>query len=191
MELLESAVNFCPPSTGSGSSQSSVEEILSTLHGARDKHIFRILATITHPNHSMQARARAFEELPKRTKSLGKFVSGWIRDLVRRCAMSNFLNDEIVKQCALLANECFKENDVPSTAALLTCVKLAIEIFPSLGATEETFSTLTDLFANCRKEPTPRIKQELERYNIVSALSSILSMSSSAKPTVVVSAKKL
>lgn len=187
MELLEAVASMC---TQHPASSPTSDDVLTSFHGARDKHIFRILATITDPVHTMQARARALDELPKRTKSLGNGVSEWIRDVVKKCAMSDFLNYEIVNHCAMLAQECFKENDVSSTAAFLTTVKTAVEIFPALGASDETFVTLTELFADCRVESNKDVKAELESFGVVTGLSSILSIASTAQPMIVVSTDK-
>lgn len=187
MELLEVAASLTSPIATNISSAPTIEDVLTSFHGARDKHIFRILAAIANPNHTMQARIRALDELPKRTKSLGNGVSDWIRDLVKRCSMSDFLNAEIINHCVLLAQECFKQDNVPCTAVMLSCVKTAVEIFPSLGATDETFVTLTELFADCRQESKADIKNELEAYDVITSLSSILSLASTAKPKIVVS----
>jgi hypothetical protein len=187
MELLEATASLCPTVNPATGSTLSTHDVLATLHGARDKHIFRILATITDPTHTVQARIRALDELPKRTKALGNTVSDWIRGVVKRCAMSDFLNCEVINHCVLLAQECFKENDVSSCAILLTCVQTAVAIFPPLGAFEETFTTLTEIFADCRLEKNVDIKNTMDSFGIVTSLSSILSIASSAKSTIVVS----
>ena len=60
MEKLKTLVALVPPQSG------SVGEILE-LHSARDKHIFRILSSLTDPKHGVSTRIRALDELPKRT----------------------------------------------------------------------------------------------------------------------------
>lgn len=177
-ELLESIASLC----GSPNTEMPVHEILSTLHSAKDKHIFRILATITDANHTMKARSRALDELPKRTASLGNSVSEWIRHLVKRCAMSDFMNSETTHHCVLLASESFKDNDVPSLSVFLSTIKIAVENFPALGAKDDTFLTLTDLFSDCRLESSNKIKSELQSYGAVTCLSSILSIAATARP---------
>jgi hypothetical protein len=49
MELLEVAASLSSPVIPNYASVLLTEDVLSTFHGARDKHIFRILATITDP----------------------------------------------------------------------------------------------------------------------------------------------
>ena len=177
MEVLESIAKLTAPvDTGA---KTSMQDVLQDFHSARDKHIFRLLSTIANPNHSAKARARALEELPKRTKPLGDAVSQWVKTLVRRCAMGNSLNSEVVRHCVLLAQECFRDGDVPACEALLATVKTAVDIFPALGSTGETYSTLTELFSECR-EAKGEIKKELQASSIVTVLSSILSSTPSA-----------
>jgi len=183
MELLEILATLTAPVLDSKMSQA---DVLEAFHSARDKHIFRILATVANPSHTMQARSRALDELPKRTKSLGDAVSVWVKNLVRRCAMGDFINVDVVSHCVLLAQECFFENDIPACASLLACVKTASTTFPSLCATKKTFVTLTELFSECRSVSDSEKKKEIEESGIVTALSSILSaaapnMTSSSK----------
>ena len=170
VELLESISTMTAPQVGK-----SAADVLELFHGARDKHIFRILATICDPTHSTKARMRALDELPKRTKSLSDDVSSWVKNLVRRCAMGSTLNAEVVGHCVLLAQECFREDDIPSCAAFLSCVKTACEAFPPLCSSAETFTTLTELFSETLAVEDPELKREVEESGIVTALSAILS----------------
>lgn len=116
------------PSSGSSSSPSDIQPVLEKLHTARDKHIFRILTTIASPDHSASARKRAFDEIPKRTKSLGDTAAAWVKSLARRCAMGYFLNVKIVNRCILLTQECFHEDHIQECADFLSCVKTALDI---------------------------------------------------------------
>ena len=179
MEILESIAKMTAPvDTGS---KASLQKVLQALHGARDKHIFRFLSTITSPDHSGTARARALEELPKRTRSLGDGVAPWVKNLVKRCAMGSSLNCEIVRHCVLLAHECFRNDDVSACGAFLATVKIAVDVFPALGSHVETYSTLTELFSECRAAKGD-IKKELINLGIVTVLSSILSAITAANP---------
>lgn len=88
MEKLELVASLSAPlpenkSPSSGSS-ADLESILKKVHSAKDKHIFRILSTISSPAHSPSARLRAFDELPKRTKGLGNAAQSWIKTLAKR-----------------------------------------------------------------------------------------------------------
>jgi hypothetical protein len=148
---------------------------LEAFHGIRDKHVFNILATITDPTHSPKARARALEDLPKRTKSLGDAVSLWVKNLARRCVMGDFVNAEIVNHCVLLAQECFAEGDIPACTALLSPVKLVADIFPALCAVPKTFTTLTEVFSECRNATDAEAKREIQETSIITTLSSIMS----------------
>jgi hypothetical protein len=179
MGILEIVASLTAPVSGSGSKT----DVLKAFHGARDKHIFRILGTITNPAHSTSARGRALDELPKRTKTLGDPVSNWVKNLVRRCAMGDFLNVEVVNHCVLIAQECFFENDVPACGALLACIKIASSTFPALCGTKKTFTNLTELFSECRTVASSEIKKEVQESGIVTCLSSTLS---AAAPTRVV-----
>jgi hypothetical protein len=176
MERLEIVATLTAPILGS----SDIRPVLEKLHTARDKHIFRILATISNPDHSASARVRAFDELPKRTKSLGDSTSAWVKMLARRCAMGNFLNVEIINDCILLAQECFRGGHIPECAEFLTCVRTAVEIYPALGGTKEGFGTLMELFGECRAGSSSKTKKIIEEYDVVTTLSSILAAAAPA-----------
>jgi len=171
MEKLELVASFTAPSTGANA---EISPILEKLHNARDNHIFRVLATIANPSHSSSARDRAFDELPKRTKSLGDQTASWVKTLARRCAMGNFLNVEIIHHSILLAQECFGEGNLQSCMHLLSSVRLAAKIFPSLCATKEEFGTLLELFSECRAVSSSKSKTGVENSRIITALSGIL-----------------
>lgn len=171
MERLESVANLSAPL--SGSSSFDISDVLEKLHTARDKHIFRILATIASPDHSASARIRAFDELPKRTKSLGDTTAAWVKTLARRCAMGHFVNAEVVHHCIILAQECFDQGEVAESAEFLACVKTFVDIYPSLGAGEEGFKSLQELFTDCRAK-TGKEKKVVEEFNMITTLSAIL-----------------
>jgi hypothetical protein len=176
MERLEIVATLTAPLPGSV----DIQEVLEKLHNARDKHIFRILATISRSDHSASARVRAFDELPKRTKSLGDATAAWVKMMARRCAMSNFINVEIVNQCILLAQECFQGGHIPECAQFLTCVKTAVEIYPALGGTKEGFGTLMELFGECRAGSSSKTKKLIGEYDLVTILSAILAAAAPA-----------
>jgi hypothetical protein len=134
-ELLEAVARMA----GQPAAEAAVVE---ALHGARDKHIFRLLASISDPTHSVTAKTRALEELPKRCKSLGDAVADWVKTLVRLCAMGNSMNATVVRRCLELARDC-DNNDVSSR--LLAIVETACQIFPVLGV--GSFGILVQLFA--------------------------------------------
>ena len=175
MEKLEVvAALTAPASGGSSSSPSEIRPILDKLHNARDNHIFRVLATITSPRHSASARSRAFDELPKRTKSLGDQAATWIKTLARRCAMGQFMNGEIVHHSILLAQESFCEGNFQGCLHFLHCVKSASRFYPLLCSEKKDFGTLLELFSECRTTVISKIKDDLERSGMVTILSSIL-----------------
>lgn len=163
LDLLEKVASWTPLSTTPGERHPTLEQF----HTAKDKHIFRILSTIANPAHTPKARVRALEELPKRVKSLGDGVLTWVKGLVRRCAMGDFLNTEIVHHAILLAQECWHAEDYESCQKFLKPVRLASETFPQLCATQDSFSNLVELFAECRS-----VKQNTDQ--ITTTLSSIL-----------------
>jgi hypothetical protein len=124
MQILEQLAKLTSPIENP---KVSLDDVLVSFHGARDKHIFRILATIVDPSHTAEARRRAFEELPKRTKSLGDAVSDWVKNLVKRCAMGDSLNVDVVHACIRLAHGCVLINDIPACTAFLSSVKMCTE----------------------------------------------------------------
>ena len=178
MDLLHKVVALAPPA--SANDQSKVAE---AIHGARDKHIFRLLSTVVEPKQTSKARARALDELPKRTKSLGEATTLWIKNLVRRCSMGDFINVNIAAECARLAHECFGEQDIGACAALLASVKTIIDVFPSLGGLPETFANLTELFSECRAVTDKHIKKDVTQAGILTTLSSILAKVTPIRPS--------
>ena len=173
MEKLETVAQLSSPI----GSPSDLEEVLQSLHVARDKHIFRLLATIANPNHSASARARAFEDLPKRAKSLGNNTAAWVKKLARRCAMGGFVNQDSVSTCILLAQECFQEGDIDCTMVFLRAVKTAMDAFPRLATSKESFATLVELFGECQSSHIKH-KAQIEEARIVSLLGTILALAS-------------
>ncbi len=115
---------------------------LERFHKAKDKHIFRILSTIATPTHTTKARIRALDELPKRVKPLGDAVLTWVKGLVRRGSMGDFLNLEIVHHSILLAQECFREEDYPACERFLKWVQVAADAFPIICAQQDSFEPL-------------------------------------------------
>jgi hypothetical protein len=179
---LEKIASLSAPTSASASgSPADNRPILEKFHGARDKHIFRILATISSPTHSASARARAFDELPKRTKSLGEQTSTWVKMLARRCAMGNFLNVEVVNHCILLAQECFHAGDMDGCMSFLSCVKMTSEIFPAVCANKEGFGNLIELFSECQRSVSGKKRKSDERSEIITLLSSVLAAAAPAR----------
>jgi hypothetical protein len=52
IEMLELVAKMTAPADGT---KVSIEDVLRDFHGARDKHIFRILATIVDPAHTNES----------------------------------------------------------------------------------------------------------------------------------------
>lgn len=132
-----------------------------------------MLASISSPTHSLSARARALEDLPKRTKSLGSSASSWVKCLARRCAMGHFLCVETVLHCTLLAQEALHEKDLKVCMAFLECVKVAVNVYPSLGGTEEGYETLIELLGECRGQKSEDL-ENVKNCGILTILSGIL-----------------
>lgn len=181
VDMLEAVAALAAPPLTSGASASDLPSILENLHGAPDKHIFRILATIANPTHTMAARVRAFEELPKRTKSLGDATCAWVKALARRCAMGDFLNKSIIQQCIAMAQECLRGDDIPAASAFLSCVKAASIVFPSLCGGREGFNQLIEMFMECRVVRSGKQKKEIDKCGIVTALCSILAAGAASR----------
>lgn len=149
--------------------------ILQSFHRAKDKNIFRILAAISNPSHSITSRNVAIDELPKKVKYMGEDTVRWVKTLVRRCAMGDFLNKEVVRHCILLADECFQEDDIESAKKFLDCVFLSAESFPDLCSTTECFGSLIELFVNCRMVTSNKLRRLISRFGVLSTLGAILS----------------
>lgn len=187
MERLEIVAKHSAPvapvkSPGKEKDANDLGAILKKVHGAKDKHIFRILSTIASPTHSPNARMRAFDELPKRTKGLGPGAQGWIRSLARRCAMGAFVNAEAIEHCIILSQECFESDDVRTAACFLEGVKLATTIFPQLGGTKEGFKNLAEYFDAARtSNPSAKVKRDMEKFGLVTSLSEILARSGKSR----------
>jgi hypothetical protein len=110
-------VTSLTPTSSTGSSSSSTananehkERILQQVHGARDRHLFRVLATIATPNHSVKSRIRAFDDLPKRAKncSFRPDSISWLKCCARRCAMGA-VNVDMTRHLVLLAQRSLEE----------------------------------------------------------------------------------
>jgi sister-chromatid-cohesion protein PDS5 len=174
---LEILASLIPPPSGV-----PLSDVLDTVHAARDKHIFRVLASISDPKHGPAARSRALDELPKRTSSLGDPVQFWVRMLVHRCAMGDFVSAENIQHCILLAQESYSQGEVSWCVALLACVKFSVSVFPSICNDTQSFSTLTELFSEVQSAASGKGKANKEEKKliqdsgIVTGLSSILSM---------------
>jgi hypothetical protein len=171
MQILEQLAKMTSPVD---SAKVSLDDVLIAFHGARDKHIFRILATIVDPSHTSQARIRALEELPKRTKALGDTVADWVKNLVKRCAMGDSLNADVVCECIRLAKGCLLDNNIAACGAMLATVQMTVNIFPSI-CTPILIGELASLFLQCRSL-TGTVKKTLHTSGIVTALSCILSV---------------
>lgn len=100
--------------------------------------------------------------------------------------MGDFINAEIVHHCVLLAQECFHEEDVVPCRAFVAVIKVAVGYFPQLcTATEETFSTLVQLFTDARGlEKGSKFEIEVAECRLISDLSAILAAGAPANKLV-------
>lgn len=171
MDLLETVAALTALPTSNAGERNP---ILEAFHRQKDKHIFRILSTIVKPGHSSKARIRAMEEVPKRVKGDAD-LRAWAKTLVRRCAMGNFVNQESIHHCILLAQECFQEEDIGACQKFLECAHIATDAFPQLCANAEDFGTLMELFVECRGISSSKTKKLMGQFGTVTTLSTILS----------------
>lgn len=174
-ELLEGIAPLTAPFANGKRS-----EHLSSFHAAKDKQLFRILATLTNPADSANARERALGKLPELTKPISTTVSEWVSQLVARCSMGDSLNAGILESCILLANACFDEEDIQKCIWFLHVVEFVVGVFPDLCNAGETFESLTTLFSKCRGT-SGSLKEKVQKSGIVTLLSSILSSSSAVE----------
>lgn len=174
-DLLEKVASMIPQPSGTAPAPGERHAVLEKFHSIKDKHIFRILGTITNPSHSAKARARALDDLPKRVKATaGDAVQAWVKSLAKRCAMGDFINHDSLHHCVLLAQECFHEGEFDATLKFLVCIQLAVESFPSLCASEEVFENLSELFRDCNNMTSSSSRKTTEEPAIITALSAIL-----------------
>ncbi len=190
MEKLELVASYSAP-LGETSNKGDLESILKKVHCAKDKHIFRVLSTISSPTHSPSSRLRAFDELPKRTKGLGNVAQSWIKTLARRCAMGAFLNSESIEHCIILSQECFEADNCKASALFLDCIKMATSIFPSLGSTKNGFQNLVEFFdASRTTSKSASMKRDMGKYGVVTTLSEILARCGTASRPLLAATKK-
>ena len=174
-DLLEKVASMIPKPSGAAPSPEERHPVLEKFHSIKDKHIFRLLGSITKPNHSAKARARALDDLPKRVKATaGDAVQAWVKSLAKRCAMGDFINHDTIHHCVLLAQECFHEGEHEATLKFLLCIQLAVESFPSLCASDEVFDNLGELFRDCNSLSSSSSPKTGVESSIVTALSAIL-----------------
>lgn len=150
-------------------------EILKKIHDHKDKHIFNLMSSIADSNHSVTARGRALEELPKRVNAIGAPASAWMKTLVRRISMGSAFCFDTINHCAMLAQECAREDEWATSALFLEIVRLTAAAFPAIGEGNdgECFNTLTEFFSECRGL-SGKSKEEAEDNEIVSMLGKVL-----------------
>lgn len=173
-EQLEAVARLTVPIEGA-----DPEIVLKKFHTAKDKRIFHLLSSTTDAKDSKTARIRALEELPPRTRPLGDSTSTWIQNLVKRSAMGESLNSEIVENSVILAQECLKEEEVTACKAFLQTVELAVQVFPDICNTGETKNTLAKLLSDCGSA-SRQLRKSLNTNHIVTLLSSIMSNATSS-----------
>ena len=152
---------------------------LKALHRARDEHIFRLLRSLATPLQTKSARQRAAQELPKRCQFL---ENDWMKQLVRRCGMGDFLNDDTVQASATLAQQCLEHGQVAACAAFLVVVKVAAHVFPELCGQPATFTVLRQLFSTCRSAVAGGLKKQVNEWRLVTSISGILSQAAACRP---------
>jgi len=174
-DILERVASMIPQPSGTSTGPEERHPVLEKFHSIKDKHVFRLLGTIANPNHSAKARARALDDLPKRVKAtVGDTVHAWVKSLAKRCAMGDFINHDTIHHCVLLAQECFHEGEYEATLKFLVCIQLAVESFPSICASDEVFSNLSELFTDCNSSSSKASRKTDLEHAIVTALSAIL-----------------
>ena len=151
------------------------DEIIHRIHDHKDKTIFKLMASISDANHTVATRASAMDELPKRVNAIGPAASTWMKTLVRRISMGSAFNFDVINHCAMLAQECARENEWVTSSLFLEIVKLCVAAFPTVGQGNagECFKTLTEFFSECRGLEG-KSKKEAEENDIVSMLGKTL-----------------
>jgi hypothetical protein len=164
------------------------DEILHRIHEHKDKTIFKLMASIADANHTVTTRATAMDELPKRVNAVGAAASTWMKSLVRRVSMGSAFNFDVINHCAMLAQECARENEWVTSSLFLEIVKFCVAAFPTVGQGNagECFKTMTEFFSECRGLEG-KSKKEAEENDIVSMLGKILATIAPAASAVDVS----
>jgi len=182
---LEKLVNEFVPFTIAGVNEAAKKsEIVQKIHNHKDNHIFTLLSSIADCTHSVTSRARALEDLPKRTMSLGTNAATWMKTLVRRCSMGPAMCFDTVNHCAMFAQESAREDEWPACALFLDVVKLGVTAFPDMGKGNagEMYTTLTEFYGECRNL-TAKSKKDSESSGIMSLLSDVLAIVAPAAAT--------
>ena len=185
-DLLEAVASLTAPTTGSKTEDGERSSLMQKIHTAKDKHIFRILSTICSPTHSATAKGRAMEELPKRFKPMGEAAVTWVKSLIKRCTMGDFMNEQIIRTCILLAQEAFNAENIDACMSFLNCVKLAAKHYPEICVNHESFATLMELFSDGRRVSTSNtaLKKAIDEYEMVTVLTGILAAVAPARSKV-------
>jgi hypothetical protein len=161
--------------TGPPRGAASLDHVLSLLHGAKDKHIFRLLSTVVDPLQTPTSRQHALTDLPKRTAAFGESVSSWIKTLVRRCNMGAFINSTVVGSCVGLARASLLDGqDIPACSVLLSAAKISVSFFPALGAQDETFIYLQELLCGCGAFRSSLLIGESQMNELLTTLTAVL-----------------
>ena len=175
-EILEKLVNQFAPMANVEAGKK--QELLTKIHNHKDKHIFKLMATICDPNHTVGARVRALDELPKRVNSLGNVASTWMKSFVRRVSNGVSICAETIGHCAMLAHECASSDDFESSKLFLDVCKLGVISFPEFGTYKDAddrscFDHIIEFFNECSKH-SAKEKKEAAKFNIVTMLSQIM-----------------
>eukprot|EP00529_Nitzschia_sp_RCC80_P005038 CAMPEP_0113469014 /NCGR_PEP_ID=MMETSP0014_2-20120614/15670_1 /TAXON_ID=2857 /ORGANISM="Nitzschia sp." /LENGTH=904 /DNA_ID=CAMNT_0000361457 /DNA_START=1 /DNA_END=2715 /DNA_ORIENTATION=- /assembly_acc=CAM_ASM_000159 len=89
--------------------------------------------------------------------------------------MGDFLNQDVVQHCLLLAQECLEEDEFVASKYFLNCLDMAAQIFPELCAGKDIFAGMTSMFESCSNQNMKgKRKQTLQKNEIVTTLSSVL-----------------
>jgi len=174
MDILEGVAAFVNISASTAGERNP---LLLKFHGIRDKHIFRILTGIASCTHSIKSRLRAVEEPAKRLKDHGDVMLKFVRTLVRKCAMGDFINQDIIRRCVSLAKECATHDRWDLCRKFLYCVQFASEHFPEVCADGYCFKHLADLFSMCRSTKQRRLNDVVTSLSVITARAATKSQS--------------
>ena len=126
-----------------------VMKLLNGIHTFKDQHTFRLLATIATSTHSIQARQRALEDLPKRLSSLRSNTTSFAKTLARR-AMMGTMNTTTFETCLDFAKTCLKSKNIIATNVFLNSIEVLGRSFPPLIGCH--VSSLIELYEQCAKK---------------------------------------
>ncbi len=101
------------------------------------------------------------------------------------------MNIDTITECIILAQEAFQQREFQVSMAFLECVKVAVNIYPTLGGGTDGFESLVELFGECRTLLKDEEDMDVKEIGILTALSGILAIVAPSRVSPVKSVEKV